>query len=420
MKKILLFAAFFCFLFSSPLFAAPILMGSYANWSVYDATHANPYPGNAQKTANPDLLDKLEKMNTVTYAFLEVDSQGSVYFSDPWSDLAPSDVDWCNSHQAICWKIGEGQYGFGNFDAFADPNNVKNIQNRIMSIGGYGHMQEWKYAISEPVVFAKSVVDIAQHFHVNGIDLDAEPINSLDIPGFINLVKVLRQTLDQNGLKDFLITFPVSVNQNDIQAFGESNWQQLLPYINYVGVMGYDMHGEFDVPPVTNLQSQLYVVPSDVSGFSTDTGIRALETVGVPASKIILGIPAYARGVSEVQGDGLGQTFGASYQGDLDAAGCTVALGQNTCGGMQSYRALTKAGLVDQAKEVQVSNVLAGAYVNDALKDFFSFDDAKTVAAKANYVNQNDLAGMLIWTLNSDIAVHDQRSLIGAMVNNLK
>jgi len=414
-------AGLMLFLLTTISFAAPpLIMGYYTNWSVYDTTHANPYPGNAQKQSNQELLNKLSKINAVAYAFLEVNSNGSVYFNDPWSDLSPADVNWCKTHLDICFKpASPAQYGWGDFDAFANPDTVKNIQYRIISIGGYGHTQNWQYAIAKPTIFAQSIVEIAKQFKINGVDLDAEPLDQLDVPGFLNLAKILRQTLNDNGFNDFIITFPVSVNQNQIKSFGMNNWKALISNINYIGLMGYDMHGEFDVPPITNLQSQLYLAPGDTSGFSDDAGVKALESMDVPANKIILGVPAYSRTVSEVQDNGLQQTFGASYKGDLDAADCSTPLGQgNTCGGMESYRGLETLGILNKAKDVQKDDALIGAYANDDAKNFFSFDDPKTIASKIQYVKQNGLAGTLIWSLNSDVPVSDSQSLIAAIAND--
>ncbi|NCX93625.1 MAG: hypothetical protein EBX40_02995 [Gammaproteobacteria bacterium] len=207
--------------YATPLFPnqGNIVMGYYSDWSVYNTEHPDFYPGSTGGSQDPAkiqiLKDKLKEVNSVAYAFLEMDPSGSVRFPDPWGDLSPSDMGFCADNAVICsGKTGQWDLGYGLFDAFA---NDSSITNKIISIGGYGHQQDWNYALSNPDAFVNSLIIIFKQYpHLNGIDIDAEPLSWVNEgPGpqkMIALLKELRTKLDSNGLSHVVISFPIAAN----------------------------------------------------------------------------------------------------------------------------------------------------------------------------------------------------------------
>lgn len=389
----------------------PIMMGYYADWNIYGGKD-NYFPGannpndpSGPKIANQDLSDKLAKLNTITYAFLEANTTGSVYFFDTWADLNANDASFCSAHSAICnGRTTSAYLGYGDFDAMANSD----VTNKFISIGGFGHTDTWTNAFANPQTFANSIVTVIKQFPgINGVDLDAEPLSAINPTDMVNLVKTLRTALNAAGLNEVVISLPLAANPGEITGFGKANWTALMQNLSYVGLMGYDLHGEFDQPAITALQSSLYSTKQDTQHFDDNDAVNALVSMGVPKSDIILGVPTYARTVGGVTSPGLGQTFTQSYAGDLDTAGCTVTLGQgNTCGGMESNRALYSTFITnpDQINNVVQDNVITGAYINSGT-DFFSFDSYQSAAAKGQYVRSNGLAGALVWDLYSAVPV---------------
>lgn len=338
--------------------ADPIVMGYYAN---YDTYHNYPFPGNAQGASNNDLEYKLTRINTLAYAFFNISADGSIVSGDAWADLSNSETDqtFCKANLGICGgQIPAG--GLGNFDAFANSS----VPNRVISVGGYNSDNAWTAMLSSQTNitnFVHSIAATVATYKLSGIDLDYEPQGGMpaeNIGPFIQMVTQLRQALGDNAL----ITYAILANPSMIDTFGANNWQALMQQLSYVDLMAYDMHGSFDNPHLTGLQSALYPVPGDATGFSDETAVQTLTKNGVSAKQIILGFPAYVRAVGGVAAPGgVDLPFTEAVRGDLDSADCSTQLGQsNTCGGSIQYSTLLVQGY--EANNYNVNGIDAGVW----------------------------------------------------------
>ena len=126
---------------------------------------------------------------------------------------------------------------------------------------------------------------------------------------------------------------------------------------------------------------------NDAATLSCESAAQFLLSNGVPASKIVLGIPAYGR--SFVGATKVGEAF----------SGCA---GED---GTFEYKDLPRPG----AKE-QVDKTVGAAYCVDADAGFVSYDNAETLKMKATYVRSLRLGGLFYWTGTAD--VKSERSLI--------
>lgn len=412
----------------------PIIMGYYQNSDQY---HSYPMSGNAQHASNPDLDAKLTGINTLTYAFFETltaadaslagispGSQaqyvGQVRFSDAWSDLNSdnaNDTRFCGEYPYSC-GIYTSQYtawptsaagADGNFQAFVNSK----VMNHVISIGGAGHDDSWAAAFAYPDNFVNSVVALVNAYGITGLDLDFEPSSAAlqqNAEDFVNLVQLLH-----TDLPHVMLTWPVIPNANFIAALTQSQWQTLAQNLSYVSVMGYDMAGEFSIPTVTGLHSALLAPDSQPEAYNDDSAVKALNAVGISNSQIILGVPSYGRAVGGVTASGLGQNFTLAVQGDLDTPGCSTTPGVSTsCGGTFSYTSLLQSAYTPT--EVEVGNQDIGAYTYDGDKQWFvSYDSPSSIAFKANYVIDNNLGGVMMWTLRFDTATNNPDSLLAAL-----
>lgn len=388
----------------------PIILGYYSNWDVYNpklsANPAKDYSFNS-----PDNLHKLARVNSVAYAFLEAAKDGTIQFTDFWSDLDESNTSFCQANAKICFTDGvvkDLSGGFGNFNMFANSGQKSGITNRLVAFGGAGHDAEVEAAMNNPANFINSLKVLRANFNITGLDIDYEPTQGVkpeNIPKLIALMKNIRSEFGDA----FMITYTINLNQNNINAFGASNWAEVVSAVNYINIMGYDVFGPWG--SVTGLQSPLYVTPNtgDSSTFSDHTTIAALNENGVPLNKIVLGYPSYGRAVSGVKKNGLGQIFTASYKGNLDNQKCEPLMksGVNECQGMIAYSTISKSNY--SVKEQIQNGVSNGAYSNFKAESgygsgtaYISFDNVGSVTSKVNYAIQNGLAGVMTWGLNYD------------------
>jgi chitinase len=386
----------------------------------------------------------MQNVNAVAYAFLEVypdvgmysnvpqkpvDAKkiGTVYWSDPWTDLFNNDAttQFCNANYTMCYfaydiekdpaqprppvdlKQPWNYFFMGNFDAFTKLPNVKHI----ISIGGWYHEKSFEDgAFVNPDNFVNSIVLMikkaqAEGGSIDGIDFDYEPPNGYTTENgakLAALTKRLRQALDENGWSDIIITAAVFANTDKINQFGKENWQELEKYINYIGIMGYDFHGSWDRPPLTGLQSNLYNDPNKPDDFSVVKAIEALVAAGVPESKLVLGVPSYGRvvgGVTSTVNNSLYQTFDPNLilreDLDKDQVSYYKMIGQWINKGYTDYTLLYDG---------KTSGVWA---YNPANQQFVSYDNTVLVDVKADYVLSNKLGGMMLWELISDVSPDD-------------
>jgi chitinase len=122
--------------------------------------------------------------------------------------------------------------------------------------------------------------------------------------------------------------------------------------------------------------------------YATETAVNKLLGAGVPASKLVVGIPFYGRGWTGVANGGAnglyqpasGPAFGTYEQGIEDYK---VLAPRNA---PKFYHPVTKQMWTYNGTE------------------FWSFDDAVVIATKAAYVNNLGLGGLFSWALDGDDA----------------
>lgn len=448
----------------------PFIMGYWSDWNVYSdnaAGRAIPEPayaipgsmGQSGPLANEDLQKKLEKINAITYDFLEVDLNGNVHFNDNWSDVRKNkqftnydklfgDNGACTKVPAICTSYRNNdfndplppeEWAKGNFQAFLNLQNTQHHLQKLISIGGYGHDNDFHRAFLHLGNFVASVALLVKTTGLDGVDLDFEvpAPTAQDISDYVSLIQHLRQALPHH-----VISMAIMAGPDWIKAFGPRNWAIISENIDHIDLMTYDFHGGFDTDKNrTGYLSNLYADPRssyEPGDFSVARSVKTLEAQGVPAGKIVVGIPAYGRALTGVQAEaheGLFSTFTGIARGDLDAPGCSMLPGGNCMGGFQySYivqHMLAKGFVAHQFNDTEHDNVVSGvwAYFPDRwIPDgqstqaysgvFVSYVDAAYAAALAQYVKANGLGGMMMWELRGDVAPEVQGSLLTAIAAN--
>lgn len=457
----------FLFLLScqTTVLSAATIMSYWTNWSIYSndpTTRAIPEPAYGMPGSydaagaivnNPDMSEKVNYLDSLTYAFFEVQPNGMIYFSDPNADLRLSDPadkyntdEFCSAAatSAICnYKQKAATWGRGNFNlGFVNLQNIRGL-HKIISIGGYGHdaSMEYAFASSENTSnFVNSIAALKGNYPISGVGLDYEPpsITSEQAAKYTNLIQTLRNKLEP----ETVINITILANPDWINTFGQNNWKIISLAVNNINVMTYDFHGAFDYPESTGFLANLYIDPNDThtNKFSVDTAITALINNGVPSNKIIVGIPAYGRaleGASNVN-YGLYQPFSKIPKGDLDPKDCSqvLPLAANGCAGSYQYKyiignminpgvAFTDHSVLTQGVTSGVwaydSNIWIDTVGNQLSQTFISYDNVVSVKAKAEYVKNKNLAGIMIWELRGDIAPSDpsKASLLAAIADVL-
>lgn len=424
LKTIITSTFLFSLLTTLPAFSAQgITVGYWSDWGIYWLERPYPVSGSrnssGQTLQNPALDSQLDKLDIVNYAFLEVNSKegedkGSLYFYDPWADLSAKDQKFCSSNPTMC-QHQDPSWNLGNFQALLDQRKTHPNLKVQISVGGWDHDASFEQgAFINPQKFVESLKALVDYYHIDGIDLDYEPSQSYTAENSTQLVKLAKAI--HEALPNLSITLAVFADPGKVKAFdggAQHNWQNIAQYVRYVNIMGYDMHGSFDNPQITGLQSGLYFDAKEPTNpayphFNADNAVKAYLAVGIPAEKLVLGIPSYARFVGGVPAtdNGLFQNFSITPDGDLGAPG-----------GMESYYTIMnkwlKSGGFTEYRSYDAKGNLSGVWAyNPSLQQFASYDNTALIDVKAQYVKDQGLAGLMMWELRSDLPAYEDASLL--------
>jgi len=178
----------------------------------------------------------------------------------------------------------------------------------------------------------------------------------------------------------------------DLKALGE--------VLDFVNLMTYDMGTAFS--SVSTFNAPLREVANDPlppelrRANNVEGAVDFYLQHGVPADKLVLGVPFYGRGfrVRSAANDGLYQSYSGPY-----AAG--------------DWRDIQSKLLADPKWTQHWHDVAQTPYLFNADGNVFvSYEDAKSIALRSQLAKERGLRGVFMWELTGD---DDQRSLLKAM-----
>lgn len=375
-----------------------------------------PVPGsfNASGKArrNAAFTADLNHIDVLAYAFVEVDASGAVYFRRPAVDLSRQDARrFCGSHPSACPDLKRAAQG--SFDAFARLQNRAGTLRKIVSVGGQNSQRTLDNALAHPGRFVRSVTALVRAYHLDGVDLDFEPNSFFLGHQGRQLVAVARALRRALGAGAFLsLELPTDWETlRSIECTGTTGCAHnlaALARVAYLALMAYAVHMPlYPGPALTANDSNLFSDPNEplVAGFDHISDVQAIDYLtflGVPADRLLLGVPAFSVTYAGVTHPG--PRFGL-YQPFTRAI---------TGKGVGSYRdvpGLLRSGFT--LHYVRDDHTISAAYAYDrSTGRWMSFEDPASIAAKARYVLRHHLGGMTLWQIAQDLPPGRGRSLL--------
>ena len=282
--------------------------------------------------------------------------------------------------------------GSGAKEALAQIRGVNPGIKILLSVGGWGAdgFSQGSRTAQNREKMAQSAAELVKEYGLDGIDIDWEyPCSSLagiasdpgDKENFTLLLKAVRERLDEAG-NGYMLTIAAG---GDAYFTAQTDMKEAVRYLDYVQLMAYDLQGGFQ--KATGHHAALYFGSRNMSDACADKAVRLFMEAGVPAEKIVLGIPFYSRKWEDVKGGGtgLGQEaltvggYGPDY-GELEAS----YIGKN---GFRRY-------WDEEAK---------APYLFDG-KTFISYEDPMSITEKVAYCREKGLYGIMYWEYKCDSA----------------
>jgi chitinase len=225
----------------------------------------------------------------------------------------------------------------------------------------------------------------------DGIDIDWEYPKAADAANYVALIAEFRRQID---LYRSNLRLSVAVGDSP-KMYPGVDMAAVSKVVDQIAVMNYDYAGPWS--KTTGMLAPLYADAADPSApGSVDATISAYRSAGVPGHKLLMGLPFYAYGWSEVPSvnHGLYQT-GRSIHSDKPYSFVQAKIADSTL-----YRdARTQAPWIFDGET------------------FWTFDDPVSIRFKVNYADQQRLGGVMIWELSGDMP---DASLLTAAYQQLK
>ncbi len=310
-----------------------------------------------------------------------------------------------------------------NFAALAELKKAHPHLRTLISIGGWGAGGFSDAALTE--ASRKRLVDscMALFFEkyagsFDGVDIDWEfPVSGgpselahrpQDRANMTKLAQAFRVALDARGRmrgQPMLLTAALAAGRLQTDGPYDPAASYDLPALakvfDFINLMSYDMGTGFSA--VSTFNAPLHEVPADplapeLRRWNNVAGaVQYYREHGVPADKLVLGVPFYGRGF-KVTGDAPYGLYQA-YSAPADAGDWRVI----------------KARYLDQPGWTKYWQPQAQSpwLYNAAEKIFISYEDPRSIGLRAQFAREQGLAGVFMWELTGD---DEQASLLNAML----
>lgn len=240
----------------------------------------------------------------------------------------------------------------------------------------------------------------------NGIDLDWEwpgggghednVTRPEDGANFTLMVRELRRQLDEYGQESGRDLFLSASFPNSAELMQAGVEPEVFEYLDFATVQGYDFTGTWS--DTTNHHSQLYSPAGAPDDASVHAAVQRYLDHGLPAEKLVLGVPAFGRGWAGVGGEDFGR-----FQPGTAAEG---SYGD----GVDPYDEL------QERSGQRYFDPVNGAYWIYDGTEWWTYDTPAVMDMKGEYVIDNDLGGLMLWNLDQD----PEAELVEAIDNALE
>lgn len=297
-------------------------------------------------------------------------------------------------------KVVEGsERDAGNIAALTGLRKTHPRLRILVSVGGWtwsGGFSEAALTMESRQQFVASAVEFVRRYDLDGFDVDWEYPG---LPGFGNthrpedkehftaLMAELRAALDAEGAKSgrrYLLTFAAGASRDFL---AHTEMAKVQASVDFVNLMTYDLRVA-EADSVAGHHANLYPSPWDSDRKSVDGAVSDFLAAGVPASKLVVGVPFYGRSwtVTTPDRNGLYQVGGPPTT-RIDASYTRL-----------STELVNKAGFV----RFWDADARSPYLWNAEERIFITYEDPESLALKCAYIREKGLAGAMFWQYTDD------------------
>jgi len=304
--------------------------------------------------------------------------------------------------------VGDPELDLEYFRQFAEIKKQHPHLKIMISVGGWSWSKNFSNMAENEITrraFANSVVKFLRAYELDGVDIDWEyPVEGgethnvkrpEDKENFVLMAQTVREALDAAGSEDgkyYLQTIASGQGDNFVV---NADLARSSAYLDFINIMTYDYSGNWE--QLAHHNAPLFHDSRNPATRAERNhvlgGLTGHLNGGVPAHKLVMGIPFYGKGWQDCPPDGDGQfqtcsggtTFGSWESSIFDYTDLE-----------QNY--VNKNGYVRHWNEWTKT-----AYLYNSEKQIFiTYNDKASMMYAASLVKSLDIAGVMSWEITGD------------------
>ncbi|KAF8631783.1 hypothetical protein AX17_004998 [Amanita inopinata Kibby_2008] len=316
-----------------------------------------------------------------------------------------------------------------------------------LAIGGWTGSRWFSPNVGSPenrTLFVTTVSNLIKTYGLDGIDFDWEfpgsrgiGCNAFAVNDAENFLAFLQEFRQSSIGSSATISLAVSVKPYLDSSGAVADLSAFSQVVDYIEIMNYDIKSSPSVGAGPSSPLDDSCAPPGAQLGSAVSAVKAWTDAGIPADKIVLGVPAYGHSFavapSDAFTDSTSQTIAAyphyndqeKRAGDRWDGGWTTDICGNEQGpgGIYTYwglideMILNKNGTVHEGISYQFDDCSQTPFAYDAASQtLVSFEDATSFGAKGRFIKTAGLKGFAMWEAGGDY--HD--SLLNALFSGLE
>ncbi|MCL6735430.1 glycoside hydrolase family 18 protein [Streptomyces neyagawaensis] len=350
------------------------VVGYFIDWGIYGRQY---YVKNIETSGSAD------RLTHINYAFGNV-ADGKCALGDPWAD---ADKPFTAEESVDGVADTAGQPLSGSFNQLRKLKKLHPKLKIVWSFGGWSWSGGFGEAAKNPEAFANSCYDLVENSRwkdvFDGIDIDWEYPNACGLTcdtsgreSFEELMAALRKRF---GKKE-LVTAAITADASKGGKIDAADYAGAAKYVDWYNPMTYDYFGAWDA--TTAPHSPLRPYPGIANPvFNTASTIAKLKSLGIPSSKLLLGLGFYGRGWTGVTQSAPGGTATGPAPATYEA-------------GYEDYKVLKT--------RCPANGRVGGTAYAKCGDEWWSYDTPATVKGKMKYKEAQGLGGTFFWELSGD------------------
>jgi chitinase len=280
----------------------------------------------------------------------------------------------------------------------------------LLSLGGWDDSDNFPAVAAGPklrMAFAHACIEAIGAYGFDGIDIDWEFPGYPEHKGtpddkrnFTTLLRTIRDSLSAYGRQTqrrYLLTAALPA---ELSHAADIEVKEIAEILDQLSLMTYDFSGPWD--PRSYHNSPLYASQGADSGRSLDGAFKLYHrTYGIPADKINLGVAFYGKTFTHCT------ALNTPHEG-ADTAHFPIGL---------YYEILNNMGKFERRWDDQAK---VPYLVSTEWNMLVCYDDPESIRAKANYVLEKGIHGLIIWEITGDHLPDGTTPLLDAIVSTFR